>query len=82
MDAESYEVDIMVPKEILRSTHKRIMRLGNIAFKDVLFIPGLLQTLIIISERFPNWKNGGVRLFQKMECAQFLGKGPIYLMLH
>ena len=33
-------------KEKLRSTHKGTMRLGNIAFTDVLFVPGLLQTLI------------------------------------
>ena len=46
-DSVQYEVDIMVGnKEILRSTHKGTMRLGNIAFRDVLFVPGLLQTLI------------------------------------
>ena len=46
-DAERYEVDIMVGnKEILRSTYKGFMRLGSIAFNDVLFVPGLLQTLI------------------------------------
>ena len=46
-DAERYEVDIMVGnKEILSSTHKGKMRLSNIAFQDVLFVPGLLQTLI------------------------------------
>ena len=33
-------------KKTLQSTHKGIMRLGNIAFNDVLFVPGLLQTLI------------------------------------
>ena len=33
-------------KEKLSSTHKENMRLGNIVFSDVLFVPGLLQTLI------------------------------------
>jgi len=46
-NAEAYEVNIMVGnKETLKSTHKGVMRLGNIAFQDVLFVPGLLQTLI------------------------------------
>ena len=46
-NSEPYEVDLMVGnKETLRSTHKGVMRLGNIAFNDVLFVPGLLQTLI------------------------------------
>ena len=40
-------VDIMVGnKEKLTSTHKGNMRLGNIVFSDVLFVPGLLQTLL------------------------------------
>ena len=40
-------VDIMVGnKEKLKSTHKGILRLGNIVFTDVLYVPGLLQTLI------------------------------------
>ena len=46
-NAEAYEVNIVVGnKETLQSTHKGVMRLGNIAFQDVLFVPGLLQTLI------------------------------------
>ena len=41
------EFDIMVGnKEKLCSTHKGIIRLENIAFSDMLFAPGLLQTLI------------------------------------
>ena len=40
-------VNIMVGnKEILQSTHKGSLRLGHIVFQDVLFVPGLLQTLI------------------------------------
>ena len=40
-------VNIMVGnKELLQSTHKGSLRLGNIIFEDVLFVPGLLQTLI------------------------------------
>ena len=33
-------------KEKLRSTHRGIVRLGNIAFSGVLFVPDLLQSLI------------------------------------
>ena len=40
-------VNIMVGnKEMLKSTHSGTLRLGNIVFNDVLFVPGLLQTLI------------------------------------
>ena len=40
-------VDIMVGnKEKPQSTHKGILHLGNIVFTDVLYVPGLLQTLI------------------------------------
>ena len=40
-------VDIVVGnKERLQSTHKGNMCLGNRVFTDVLFVPGLLQTLI------------------------------------
>ena len=40
-------VNIMVGnKEVLKSTHSGTLRLGNIIFNDVLFVPGLLQTLI------------------------------------
>ena len=40
-------VDIVVEnKERLQSMHKGNMRLGNLVFTDVLFVPGLLQTLI------------------------------------
>ena len=40
-------VNIMVGnKEMLKSTHLGSLQLGNIIFNDVLFVPGLLQTLI------------------------------------
>ena len=46
-DQEPCVVNIMVGnKEILQSTHKGSLRLGHIVFQDVLFVPGLLQTLI------------------------------------
>ena len=57
-NAESYEVNIMVGnKGTLRSTHRGVMRLGNIAFNDVLFVPGLLQMLS--SE--PTWLQDCIR---------------------
>ena len=40
-------VSIMVGnKDVLKSTHKGSLRLGKLVFEDVLFVPGLLQTLI------------------------------------
>ena len=33
-------------KEKLSFTHKGNMRLGNIVFSDILFVPGLLHTLL------------------------------------
>ena len=60
--AERCEVNIMVGnKETLRSTHKGIMRLGNIAFHDVLFVPSLLQ--LLISE--PQFEKRGCKIMSE-----------------
>ena len=67
-NAEAYEVNIMVGnKETLRSTHKGVMRLGNIAFQDVLFVPGLLQTLI--SE--PQLEKRGCKIVSGIQLLHF-----------
>ena len=57
--AQPFQVDVMVGnKEVLKSTHKGMLWLGTISFYDVLFVPGLLQTLI--SE--PQFEKKGCRI--------------------
>ena len=72
---EHYVVDIMVGnKEVLQSTHKGLLRLGNITFSDVLFVPGLLQTLI--SE--PQLEKKGCRIVSE-GGIRTVSKGGKYL---
>ena len=70
-------VNIMVGnKELLKSTHSGSLRLGNIVFVNVFFVPGLLQTLIsepqmelkgcrIVSEK---WGENSVQKWKFVPC--------------
>ena len=61
-------------KDTLKSTHKGNLRFNNLVFTDVLFVPGLLQTLI--SE--PQLEKKGCRIVSE-KGVRTISKGGRYL---